>query len=333
MVETDFVQVDRSWLLLLGDAGYDAASILRRAGLPGDLLSRHDQRLASAEFFRLWRAIEAEADDLAFVARLADAMSLEAFHPALFAATCSPNLRVAAQRMGQYKRLVAPISIDAVDEDEGFFVGIRWNDATAGCPPSFAAAELAFMLRIARLATRTRMRPVRVESSHDFSGVATLEEWFGAKFHRTDRHGATFPFDDADRPFLTENPALWATFEPDLRRRLGELDAAATLADRVRSALLESLPSGESSIDVVSSRLGIGPRTLQRRLKAEGTSYKAVVSATRERLSRHYLRNPDLAYAEISFLVGFEEPSSFFRAFREWTGMTPEAARLASSNG
>jgi AraC-like DNA-binding protein len=56
--------------------------------------------------------------------------------------------------------------------------------------------------------------------------------------------------------------------------------------------------------------------------------YKEIVKKTRERLSRHYLTRTDLTYAEISFLVGFGEPSSFFRAFREWTGETPESVRL-----
>lgn len=56
-------------------------------------------------------------------------------------------------------------------------------------------------------------------------------------------------------------------------------------------------------------------------------SYRDLVKTTRLSLARHYLENSSLSYAEISFLVGFDEPSSFFRAFREWTGTTPEAAR------
>lgn len=332
MLPTTHVQVDRTWLLLLGDAGLNAGRILRRAELPGDLLNRHEGKLSSPEFFRFWNAIEAEADDPAFVVRLAEAMSLDAFHPAWFAATCSPNLRVAARRVGQYKRLVAPIAIDAAVDDRGLFVGVQWGDPTAECPASFAAAELAFMVRMARIATRAPIKPVRIESPHKFPDAAPMEQWFGRRFERSERHGATFSIEDADRPFLTENPALWATFEPDLRRKLTELDATASLADRVRSVLLESLPAGESGIDTISSRLAISPRTLQRKLKASGTSYRAIVNDTRRELARHYLRNPNLAYAEISFLVGFDEPSSFFRAFREWTGMTPEDARLALTN-
>ena len=114
------------------------------------------------------------------------------------------------------------------------------------------------------------------------------------------------------------------------RRRLTRLDASAPLTERIHTVLLEGLPSGESSVEITARRLGLSSRTLQRRLKLEGTSYKEVVRLTRERLARHYVCNTKLAYAEISFLIGFEEPGSFFRAFREWTGETPETVRLAA---
>ena len=71
------------------------------------------------------------------------------------------------------------------------------------------------------------------------------------------------------------------------------------------------------------------PRTLQRRLKQEDTRFSEVLSDTRERLARHYLKTSTMSGAEISFLLGYEDPNSFFRAFHQWTGQTPERARAA----
>ena len=68
-------------------------------------------------------------------------------------------------------------------------------------------------------------------------------------------------------------------------------------------------------------------RTLQRRLTEENQSFQSVLDQTREELARHYLRTTKLTAAEISFLIGFEQPSSFFRAFNDWTGQTPEQIR------
>jgi len=59
----------------------------------------------------------------------------------------------------------------------------------------------------------------------------------------------------------------------------------------------------------------------------ESVSYQGLVAAVREELARHYLTRTELSNAEISFLLGFEDPNSFFRAFRDWTGATPEATR------
>ena len=64
-----------------------------------------------------------------------------------------------------------------------------------------------------------------------------------------------------------------------------------------------------------------------RQLKDEGTSYQEVLNATREQLALHYLEHSRVSCAEISFLLGFDDPNSFFRAFHAWTGATPEATR------
>ena len=65
-----------------------------------------------------------------------------------------------------------------------------------------------------------------------------------------------------------------------------------------------------------------------RSFELEATSYQQNLN-TREALARRYLETTALPAAEISFLLGFDEPNSFYRAFRTWTGTTPEAMRHA----
>ncbi len=80
----------------------------------------------------------------------------------------------------------------------------------------------------------------------------------------------------------------------------------------------------------VARRLGMSQRSLQRQLGTEGLTYKDLLQATRQSLAQHYLVKTDLPVAEISFLLGFEEPNSFFRAFRGWTGQTPDRLRQSA---
>jgi AraC-like DNA-binding protein len=103
--------------------------------------------------------------------------------------------------------------------------------------------------------------------------------------------------------------------------------AAESLADRVRSELLRRIRVGVPTIAEVARALGFGSRTLQRQLRGEGVSFAALADQVRTSLAGEYLRDPGLSIAEVAYLLGFSEPSAFTRAFRRWTGRTPEEAR------
>jgi AraC-like DNA-binding protein len=122
---------------------------------------------------------------------------------------------------------------------------------------------------------------------------------------------------------------MWQVFEPELRRRLSQLDETASTVERVSAVLLELLPGNEATIEKTAERLGTSKRTLQRRLEDEGETFRTLVNTCRENLARHYLLNTSLPGYEIAFLLGFEDPNSFYRAFMTWTGQTPETLREA----
>ena len=153
------------------------------------------------------------------------------------------------------------------------------------------------------------------------------ESFLGCRIQAGDRLSVTFGPQDATRPFLTYNSSMWATLEPELGRQLAELDSAASIAARTRALIMEALPEGQLSVEVAARRLAISSRTLQRRLRQEGTSFQAVARRAREDLARHYVGDTQLSFNEIAYLVGFDEAKSFFRAFRTWTGTTPQSLR------
>jgi len=203
-------------------------------------------------------------------------------------------------------------------------VELEWLDTSLDPPRSLVATEIVLFVQLARMATRTRICPVAVKSSHELEPRDAYTEYFGVRPRRGAGPFISFDCEDSARPFVTANEAMWKTFEPTLRERLSELDESATTVDRVRAALL-----GTPSVAAVSQRLGTSKRTLQRRLGREARSFQEVLNDTREDLARHYLRNTRLTGAEISFLLGFEDPNSFFRAFHTWTGETPAEVRGA----
>jgi len=319
--------LDTTWRTVLKDLGVTPANVLRRANLADDLLQQPSARLVSDDYYRLWNSLEAETADPLLPIRLVQAIRSESFSPPLFAALCSPNLLVAAQRIAKYKLLIAPLRLDIAAARDVMTIELTWLDAPLLPPVSLVVMELLFCVSLARMGTREAVRPVEVTTSVLPSPLAPYETFLGARLQRGQKHRVVFTAGDAARPFLTSNESMWATFEPDLRQRLAALDASVTTAKRVRAALLEGLPSGVSTMEAVAKKLALSKRTLQRHIESEGTSYQQILKETREALARHYLEKTELPVTEISFLLGFDEPNSFYRAFRAWTGTTPDSAR------
>jgi AraC-like DNA-binding protein len=81
-------------------------------------------------------------------------------------------------------------------------------------------------------------------------------------------------------------------------------------------------------MEAVANKLAVSKRTLQRRLNEESTTFNNELNKPRESLARHYLAKSEMSGGQISFLLGFEDPNSFFRAFHSWTGLTPNQMRM-----
>jgi AraC-like DNA-binding protein len=323
--------LDPSIRALLRDLGIPAGRLLRRAQLPAGLFRGRPVALAPEEYFRFWAALDAEGQDPSLAVAIGQAISVEMFSPPLFAALCSPNLEVAARRIATYKPLIGPMGVNITQDSTGLTVTYRWP-AGMTPPQLLATTELVFWVALARIATRHHARPVRVTAPQLPPDPDTAAGYFGVRVRKGPAWSITFAAEDAARPFLTENEPMWRFFAPELRSRLADLHAAASAAERVRAALLETLPAGDHTMTTVARHLATSPRTLQRQLQDEGTTFQAVLTGTREHLARHYLARSAMTTAEIAYLLAYDDANSFYRAFRTWTGSTPDTVRAASTS-
>ena len=326
--QTEFA-LSPGWALLLSDAGISTDNVLRRAGLRRDLFTSGRKTITIDECFALWEGIEAESGDPLLPLAIGRAISFESFEPPLFAATCSPNLSVAARRLAQHKKLIGPMRLAVAQSETGTVIEIVWPPDVRP-PRSLSTTELVFWVTLARLCTRAPICPVRVTSPEPPEDAGAYRDYLGVAVTKGPAWTVAFSARDANRPFLTANDRMWDFFEPVLRRRLSEMEAGTTLERRVRASLLELLPAGAGSMGAVAHDLAMSTRTLQRRLRAEGTTFQRTLNATRQSLALHYLAESDLSAGEISFLLGYEDTRSFYRAFHAWTGQTPQLARAAA---
>lgn len=95
------------------------------------------------------------------------------------------------------------------------------------------------------------------------------------------------------------------------------------LVEQVSQLIAPLLKNGEPSIEHVAQKLHIPPWTLRRKLAAQGTQFRQLVNQTRFDLASSYIRDTDLTFGEITWLLGFSSPEAFQRAFKRWAQQTP----------
>ena len=126
-----------------------------------------------------------------------------------------------------------------------------------------------------------------------------------------------------DMPLPEQTPELTEMFETYAEAMIRRMGPERTFVDGVREALSEGLLTGASSEDDVAEQMGVTRRTLRRRLAETGLSFRQIRHTLLRSRAEKLLRDDRLPIAEVSYLLGFAEPSTFHRAFRRWTGLSP----------
>ena len=144
---------------------------------------------------------------------------------------------------------------------------------------------------------------------------------FGAK-----SNSFTISIADADAPRSCSNTQLALLHDQLLVKYLADLEKE-NVVERTKASIIDNLPSGNISDTIVARSLQMSERTLQRRLRDFGTTFKSILNKVREDLANSYIRDSKLTLTEISYMLGFAEMSTFSRAFKRWTGQSPSAFR------
>ena len=321
-----------SWTKTIVDAllasGVEADAVLKTAGVDPDQLRDPNARLALTTTARLWKAAAERMQDPAFGLRASRYVRQTTFHALGYAVFASASLRDALERLVRYSRLVSDDMVLRLETTERT-ARLSFELAAEDTPrsPEAMDAVMSLIVRTCRGLTDRSFTLLKVEQHRP--EPANIEPY--AKFFRCPvEFGA--PVDaltcDAavlEKPLPSSNPEL-ATHNDDLTRRYLAQIGRTTLVDRVRSAIAEHL-TGDPSPAAIGPALGMSARSLQRQLKAEGTTYAEIREDLRRELARAYLRDRALSITEIAFLLGFEDSSAFARAFRRWTGISPSEFR------
>jgi AraC-like DNA-binding protein len=130
-------------------------------------------------------------------------------------------------------------------------------------------------------------------------------------------------------PLPTADDRFHAIIRKHVEWTLAELPTTQSLTDRVRELATQELPYGDPTAAHLARRLSMSPRTLGRKLESEGTTFSALFDDLRRQLALRYVASRQIELAEIAFLLGFSDVTTFHRSFKRWTQKTPLEYRRA----
>jgi AraC-like DNA-binding protein len=307
-------------------------AVLRRAGLPTGLFDQSKILVTTEEMFSLYGAIHEVSGDPAIGLKLGSEERIERYNPTAIAALYSRSFRDALERIARYKRLTCPEEIRIVERGKECAVEFVWLLAEQAEPPTLIDTCFASVVTIGRRGIGRRVNPLRVEFKRAEANRRLYENHFGCPVKFGARHNKLlFRSEDIAQPFLTHNPDLLELVAPQLEAELTRQLADKSLQEQVKGILKQFLVGQRPRLEDVARELRVGSRTLQRRLLAERLTFQSLVEEARREMAQHYLLHSALELNETAYLLGYEDPNSFIRAFHQWEGTSPGEWRSTRS--
>lgn len=311
-------------------SGIPVAGMLATVGWPSPQAPHPDARVPFAVHWGVWRHVHEHGAPDDFGLTFGDSFELDHLGVLGMLMTHGGTLEGALAQQSRFQRLLLDVPFQVTRLEPHKLVIEHPPLPIARQLPHMLVAGLAYWMKLLRTLLRAPVDALCVELPH-------------APLASPERYRATFgahPRFDTPRILLELDRAWWSApvrappvgLEGYLRARatalLRQLPRRGERLELVREYIAEELRHGRHPTLVgAARRVGTSTRTLQRALQAAALSYDALLDDTRQRLSIEYLGDDRLTIGEVAVVLGYSEPSTFYRAFKRWTGLPPGVYR------
>jgi len=191
---------------------------------------------------------------------------------------------------------------------------------------------LSCMVRLMKILTGEEIALTEVHFTHDRPrDLSDYRDIFCAPLlFRQPKNAILLEKEYLNLPLLHPNRHLLSLLEQHAKSTLLSLTQKKVYGEKVKYLLMRKIPFRAPPVEIIARQLGMSPRTLQLKLRSEGTCYQALLDEMRRDIAINYLRTKELSVGDISYLLGFSEPCSFSRTFKKWTGITPGEFRKSN---
>jgi AraC-like DNA-binding protein len=247
---------------------------------------------------------------------------------AYLALSCE-NLGEAMARYQDFHRLIYDGSPLLVEFDHPY-VSIRWEAPEPN--PTQLTDEIAIALMIQFLKLFMSGEGINLHEVHFLNSapknISVYEQYFQCRVRFDQpRTQLILPVAEAFKPLRNGDHTLQQLLLQQAQALLDKLPNSTQLDQRLQHAISTGLQKNQYQIDFIAKKLGVSVRQLQRHLQQQNATFQERVQEVRFMLATEYLKDPHLSLQEIALLLCYSEQSAFQRAFKLWTGLTPQQWR------
>ena len=315
-------------LKIIASCGVNPDPLLRKLCIDPQKIADPNARFPYKRIDALWSEASALIDDPCFGLKAAIYWHPSHLGALGYAWLSSSSLRTGLQRFAKYMRVVTEGATVRLEETHDTLSAVLHYKPESLQHPTRTDSAMALLVAMCRANYGNEFYPASVSLTHpkpDCSGKFFQLFHCPVNFDAADNR-FTLTLESADKPLQGSNPLLSTLHDQYMVDYLAQLDDNS-IQERVRAEIIQQLPDGNINDGNVANALYMNVRTLQRRLQEEQTTFKSQVTSVRQELADRYIRDSSKGLAEISYLLGFSEMSSFSRAFKRWTGETPSHYR------
>ena len=311
--------------------GMNRQALVEASGLSGVDLTDRDARVPIAVQVALWQLIAKGLHDPTFGLRAGASFKVREAGLLGYVVAYSATLEIGLERFARYISVLndaTPVTLQR--QSHSLVVVAKHPEHGIGLRLA-VDYRWAAVVSVCRQITGAEVVPLQVDFSYSRRGNTLAHQRFFGCPLRFGQPQSRIVFAERDLrlPVRHGDETLAEYLTERAEQVLRALTTGTATRERVRSEIWNVLNEGPPTLTRIASALEMPTRTLQRRLADEGTTLQREVEEIRRTMAMALLRDPNNSTDEVAFLLGYAEPSTLFRSFRRWTGMTPYQYREA----
>jgi AraC-like DNA-binding protein len=305
--------------------GADLKKIFADLGVEPAELNDSEKKVPYIEAARLWDVVTMHMKDPLAALHLGEEFSPTILAMIGYLMQSCKNVYESFQAAIKFMDLVTNMSKISLEEHDGNVLisaecAPVWQHQFPDSARQSVEYALSGIIKLSKTLTGKKIIPIQTEFVYPSRSVHEYERVFRTAIHfNGEKNALTFRKSDLLTPIISYDKSLFEFFNTTLQQKLNSLTGDVRFSVKVKQVLINDFKGQTVSIEIAASKLHLTPRSLQRKLKAEETSYREIVSGLKKELAASIMGQTNFRVGEVAELLGYSDSSSFRKAYKKWS--------------